>query len=43
MLSEEAYNNLSENIYVMGSKTNYDWLMESKVQLEQGQENSSCP
>lgn len=36
MLSEEAYNNLIENIYVMGSKSNYDWLMESKKQLECG-------
>ena len=36
MLSEESYNNLMENIYVMGNKTNYDWLMESKEQLESG-------
>ncbi|WMC94408.1 type II toxin-antitoxin system Phd/YefM family antitoxin [Kineothrix sp. MB12-C1] len=36
MLSEESYNNLMENIYVMGNKTNYDWLMESKSQLENG-------
>lgn len=36
MISEEAYNNLMENVYVMGSKPNYDWLMESKAQLEQG-------
>lgn len=36
MLSEEAYNNLLENIYVMGSKENYNWLMESKKQLENG-------
>lgn len=34
MLSEESYNNLMENIYVMGNKSNYDWLMESKKQLE---------
>ena len=26
MLSEEAYNNLMENVYVMGNKANYDWL-----------------
>ena len=32
MLSEEAYNNLMENVYVMGNKANYDWLMESKEQ-----------
>lgn len=36
MLSEESYNNLMENIYVMGNKANYDWLMESKAQLESG-------
>lgn len=36
MLSEEAYNNLMENVYVMGNKTNYDWLEESKKQLESG-------
>lgn len=36
MLSEESYNNLMENIHVMGNKANYDWLMESKVQLEKG-------
>lgn len=34
MLSEEFYNDLIENIYVMGNKANYDWLMESKEQLE---------
>ena len=37
MLSEESYNNLMENIYVMGNKNNYDWLMEGKAQLENGQ------
>lgn len=36
MLSEESYNNMIENIYVMGNKSNYDWLMESKKQLETG-------
>lgn len=36
MLSEESYNNLMENIYVLGEKANYDWLMESKTQLEKG-------
>lgn len=29
-------NNLMENLYVMGNKVNYDWLMESKEQLETG-------
>ena len=36
MMSEESYNNLMENLYVMGSQANYDWLMESKEQLEKG-------
>lgn len=36
MMSEESYNNLIENIYVMGNKNNYDWLMDSKKQLESG-------
>lgn len=36
MLSEETYNNLMENVYVMGNKANYDWLVESKKQLESG-------
>ena len=36
MISEETYNNLIENVYVMGNKSNYDWLMESKEQLESG-------
>lgn len=36
MLSEEAYNNLMENIYVMGNKANYDWLMGSMEQLNNG-------
>ena len=36
MISEEAYNNLMENAYIMGNKANFDWLMESKAQLEKG-------
>ncbi len=36
MISEETYNNLMENAYLMGNKANYDWLMESKAQLEKG-------
>ncbi len=36
MISEEAYNNLLENAYIMSEKANYDWLMESKKQLEAG-------
>lgn len=33
MISEAAYNNLMENVHLMGTKANYDWLMESKAQL----------
>ena len=36
ILSEETYNNLMENVYVMGNKANYDRLIESKAQLENG-------
>lgn len=36
MISEESYNNLMENAYLMGTKANFDWLMESKAQLENG-------
>lgn len=36
ILSEESYNNLVENAYIMGNKANFDWLMESKAQLEKG-------
>lgn len=36
MISEESYNNLMENVHVMRNKSNYDWLMESKAQLEKG-------
>lgn len=36
MISEESYNNMMENLHLVGNKTNYDWLMESKKQLEQG-------
>lgn len=40
IISEETYNNMMENIYVMGNKANYDWLMESKAQLEKGKFSS---
>ena len=36
LTSEESYNNLIENVYVMENKSNYDWLMESNEQLESG-------
>ena len=35
VLSEDTYNNLMENIHVLGNKENYDWLTESKKQLEE--------
>ena len=36
MISEDAYNNLLENAYIMREKANFDWLMKSKRQLEAG-------
>ncbi len=36
IISEDAYNNLLENAYLLKDKANYDWLMESKKQLESG-------
>ncbi len=36
IISEKYYNNLIENLYLIGNKVNYDWLMESKKQLENG-------
>ena len=36
LLSEESYNTLQENVYVLGNKANYDWLMASKEQLLRG-------
>lgn len=35
LLSEDVYQNMLENIHILGNKTNYDWLMESKEQLEE--------
>lgn len=37
IISQESYNNLIENAHLLGTKANYDWLMESKAQLECGQ------
>ena len=35
MLSEEAYNNLMENVYVMGNKANYDlWSQRPSLRKE---------
>ena len=36
MMSEESYNNLMENLYLMEDRANYDWIMESKKQLQAG-------
>ena len=36
IISEETYNNLMENAYLLGNKANFEWLMESKLQLEKG-------
>ena len=32
IISEESYNNMMENLHLVGNKANYDWLMESKKQ-----------
>ena len=37
MLSEESYNNIMENLHVLGNEHNLAWLLESKAQLEAGQ------
>ena len=36
MISEETYNNMMENMHLIGNEENYTWLMESKRQLEEG-------
>lgn len=36
MMSETQYNNLMENIFVMGNKENYQHIMKSIEQLEKG-------
>ena len=36
MMSEESYNNLMENLYLMEDRANYDWIMESMKQLQEG-------
>lgn len=38
MMSEETYNNLIENSYLTSNKANYDWLINSKKQLENSQD-----
>lgn len=37
IISEDMYNNLLENAYIMGEKANIDWLMESRRQLKAGE------
>lgn len=37
LLSEESYNSLLENVYIRSSKTNYDWLTQSRKQLEKSE------
>lgn len=34
VMSEERYNNIIENMHVLGNRENYEWLVESKRQLE---------
>lgn len=36
MISEESYNTLLENLHLIENGANYNWLMESKKQLEDG-------
>ena len=36
VMSEEAYNNLMENLYVRSSKKNYDRLLEGVAQAKAG-------
>ena len=33
---EEMYNNLMENVHIVSSKANFEWLMQSKQQLAAG-------
>lgn len=35
IMSEEAYENMLENMHLLGNKANYDWLMDSMTQLDQ--------
>ena len=36
MVSEDTWNNLMENLHLMGNEANFQWLMESRRQLESG-------
>ena len=36
MLSKEEYDNIAENIHVLGNKTNREWLLLGKKQAKSG-------
>lgn len=36
IMSEEEYNNLLENMYIVADRANHDWIMQSKSQLDKG-------
>lgn len=36
VMSEDTYNNLLENMHLLGTEANRKWLLESKAQLEAG-------
>ncbi len=36
MISQDEYNNLMENLYIMSNKKYYDRLVESRKQIERG-------
>ena len=36
VVSQDTYNNLIENLHLLGNREMYGWLMESKEQLEHG-------
>ena len=36
MISQNEYNNLMENLFIMSDKKNYDRLVQSREQLEKG-------
>ena len=37
MMSEESYNNILENMYIMGDRDYYESLLRAKEQIERGQ------
>ena len=40
MISQDEYNNMMENLFIMSNKKNYNRLLESRKQLEQGMSQS---